>query len=696
MIKKIFICTYAIFNLQAASLYVANYSGEISVINTNNNTIIATVTSGFNPGAIPAGSVVSPDGKTTYIMDSQNGCIYAIQTSSNTVVATITVGSTPSGMAIAPNGIYAYVANYYGGSGTGSISVINTNTNTVVSTINAGLWVHPRGIAVTKNSNYAYVTNAGGSGNNGNVGILNATSALSTISTIQAASSIVMGPNGYYAYVGNTNATGGSNYSPLSIVDLSNNTVVSTIAMPSNGNQVAVAITPNNQYLYVASTQPSSSIYCAQLSGTGNTGSIIATINAGSGPSSIAISSNGKYAYVTNRASGSISVINTTTNSVISTITVGSFPNNGSSNLGIATAWAYLLDNQGNNLYLLDTTDFNSIVTLSLGAGLSPTAISIANRSLGAYITGNQSNVIAYANVDSENLYPSSVGSSITLGLNPEAMVLSPNKSYLYVADSADQSIYRIQTSTNTATQIATLTSAPGNLGIDPSGNYLVITMPSTSQVAMISSPDGSSTPTTNYVTVGSNPNAVAFDTIALGNAYVTCSTSGNNLYQIALSTRTTNSLSLTGINPGAISSLTIGSSPYLLIGMSGSRLVNLVNPSTFTITSSPATSYPATQLIVNPQSPSIVYLVEPCANQVEVLDFTSSFTPSPGSSVSTGNHPIGGGCNAQGTQLFILNYGANSVSAYTITGGTTLTSSSGSPISGLGNPQGISLGPVN
>src|ERR1700741_1853056 len=56
------------------------------------------------------------------------------------------------------------------------------------------------------------------------------------------------------------------------------------------------------------------------------TDTVISTIPVGSGPYGVAISPDGSTVYVTNAVGNSVSVINTTSNIVIATIAVGSTP----------------------------------------------------------------------------------------------------------------------------------------------------------------------------------------------------------------------------------------------------------------------------------------------------------------------------------------------------------------------------------
>jgi YVTN family beta-propeller protein len=69
--------------------------------------------------------------------------VSVIQTSDNTVVATVAVGDFPQGAAVTPDGAFAYVTNYF----SDNVSVIQTSDNTVVATVAVGFG--PFGVAVT-------------------------------------------------------------------------------------------------------------------------------------------------------------------------------------------------------------------------------------------------------------------------------------------------------------------------------------------------------------------------------------------------------------------------------------------------------------------------------------------------------------------------------------------------------------------
>jgi YVTN family beta-propeller protein len=115
--------------------YAPNFlGGNVSVIDTANNTVVATVTVGGGP----AGVAVTPDGKNAYVANSFSSNVSVIDTS-NTVVATVGVGLTLLWVALTPDGKHAYVTNGF----SDTVSVIETTGNTVVATVGVGtnpLW----------------------------------------------------------------------------------------------------------------------------------------------------------------------------------------------------------------------------------------------------------------------------------------------------------------------------------------------------------------------------------------------------------------------------------------------------------------------------------------------------------------------------------------------------------------------------
>ena len=78
-----------------------------------------------------------------YVTNSCGNSVSVIDTDTNTIVATIPVGINPLGVTITPDGTRVYVTNQ----GSNTVSVIDAATNTVIATI-------PVGVPVPKNKDH--------------------------------------------------------------------------------------------------------------------------------------------------------------------------------------------------------------------------------------------------------------------------------------------------------------------------------------------------------------------------------------------------------------------------------------------------------------------------------------------------------------------------------------------------------------
>lgn len=271
-------------------VYVSNSNGTtMSIIDIETNTVIGTI-GGFDG---PSGMAITPDGKTGYVnnygatpgVGSGNGTIVnVVNLTTNTITGAITVDQAPAGLAISPDGAYVYVINYVDGNPfTGTINIIETSTNTVVGRIRG--FFGPFGIAITPNGNYAYVTNFGSNNFSPTSG--------------GVAPNVVSGTT-------------------VSKVNLKTNTIEATFRL---GNQPSgVAISPDGRFVYVTNYntfyQGPNFTNLTPGKGTLNIISVCTDqisrqeLTMGASPANIAISPDGKRAYVTNYSSNNVKVIN--------------------------------------------------------------------------------------------------------------------------------------------------------------------------------------------------------------------------------------------------------------------------------------------------------------------------------------------------------------------------------------------------
>ncbi|MGY5129361.1 IPT/TIG domain-containing protein, partial [Streptomyces nigrescens] len=129
-------------------VYVANASSDnVTVIDSATDTVLAALPASTSPSAV----AVAANGKV-YIANSGSNDITVIDSATNAVVATLPAGTTPSAVAVAPNG-RVYVAN----NGSNNVTVIDSATDTVLATLAAGSG--PEAVAVAPDGK-VYVPNS--------------------------------------------------------------------------------------------------------------------------------------------------------------------------------------------------------------------------------------------------------------------------------------------------------------------------------------------------------------------------------------------------------------------------------------------------------------------------------------------------------------------------------------------------------
>ena len=297
--------TAAVFPVMASRYAYIPRSGanQVSVLDTQTNTFGANIA----VGAAPWGVAVHPAGTRVYVPASGSNTVAVINTATNTVIANVTVGNNPFHAAVSPDGTEVYVPNY----SSGTVSVINTATNTVSATISG--MSNPNAVAYSPSGRFVYVTSYG----SGALYVINtATRTFTTVAGMSTQSEgIAVHPSGRYVY------TVSNNSNVAAILDTTTNTIATTANI---GNaQWGVAVHPNGRYFYV--TRGGDELRVFRTSDNVQ----VALVDVGTGtrsPTGISLSPSGNFAYVSNRGTASVTVVNTVTNAVATTIATTSAP----------------------------------------------------------------------------------------------------------------------------------------------------------------------------------------------------------------------------------------------------------------------------------------------------------------------------------------------------------------------------------
>ncbi len=307
-------------------------------------------------------------------------------------------------------------------------------------------------------------------------------------------------PPGTYAYVPNLHS------SYISVIATSNNSVVATIPISALGSSDTAA-TPNGAYLYATSASEGI-VSVINIS----TGTVAAIINSGVNPVAVAVTQDGRYAYVTNfgditpvnPSNSTISVIDTSDNKLVATVSAQMpWPNNP------------LIS--GGELYFVRGETANQIAVLNISTNKIVATFStyqtVGAQSLAATSDGKYLYVLSDGSISIINTSSHLLAEKIPWSFNadPKYISIAPNGAYLCVADfgNANVSIVNLSTSTVVANiSVGTpLQEFPSSCAITPDSRYIYASV-DPSEVDVISAQSKS---LVSRITVGTAPRIISF-----------------------------------------------------------------------------------------------------------------------------------------------------------------------------------------
>jgi len=313
---------------------VSRTSGTVTPVDTATDTAGPAIRVGAQPSAI----AITPDGRTAYVVNTndqaglKDGTVTPITTATDEPGKPVKVGIEPDAIAITPNGQTAYVANQL----SGTVTPITIATNAPGKPIKVGYT--PDAIAITPDGQTAFVANEG-IGQGGTVTpIATATDQPGKpIGVGVDPTGIAVTPNGQTAYVlsrgGTTISSGGGSVSQAGTVTPINTATGRSgkpITVSGGPTLIAIAISPNGQTAYVLADPPAKgSLPVPQGDGlvvpiataTDDPGT---PIRVGALPSGLAITPDGKTLYVPDSNSNAVTPIDTATGAAGHPISTGS------------------------------------------------------------------------------------------------------------------------------------------------------------------------------------------------------------------------------------------------------------------------------------------------------------------------------------------------------------------------------------
>ncbi|WP_158990276.1 gliding motility-associated C-terminal domain-containing protein [Mucilaginibacter sp. L196] len=313
----------------------------------------------------------------------------------------------------------------------GSFTAVNNGNTPITATITA----------TPVSEGFAYIANSG----DGTISVINvATNTIvSTIMPPHDPFCVCISPDGSKAYIGCSDGS-----STVTIINTTTNAIISTIPVSSSGESTGIVVSPDGTTLYVAN-YVTGTVSVVNIA----TSTVVAVIQVGSNPYGIAISPDGSKVYVAFTYTSNISVIDTKTNNISANLILGSVPDIAVSPNGNI----YVPISNLNNVSVLNPITNSVIAVIPVSA--SPGVIALSPDGTRAYVATGQSNVSVI------NTSTNTVLSLISVGSNPEAICVSPDGYFVYVTNATSNNVSVINTSTNVVIATVKVGTSPISLG---------------------------------------------------------------------------------------------------------------------------------------------------------------------------------------------------------------------------------------
>jgi len=225
-------------------------------------------------------------------------------------------------------------------------------------------------------------------------------------------------------------------------------------------------------------------------------------IESGEGPASVAITPDGKYAYVTDVFGKSVTVIETGLRRKVTTIEeIGSQP------FGIAITpdgkYVYVTDSGSDEVAVISTATKKLVKAIPVGA--KPTGVAIAPSGKFAYVTNSVDDDVEAINTETMTV----TGLPIEVGDEPMGIEFTPGGT-AYVVDRLGKEVSAINTATRKVTPIplGAKSEKPRGITISPDGTKAFVVDPEAKLVSVISTVTNK---VTGEVEVEGKPQEVAF-----------------------------------------------------------------------------------------------------------------------------------------------------------------------------------------
>jgi YVTN family beta-propeller protein len=313
------------------------------------------------------------------------------------------------------------------------------------------------------------------------------------------------------------------------------------------------------------------------------TNTVSATIPIGANAAGVAVTPDGSRVYVTNQLAGAVSVINTASNTVIANIPVGTNP------IGVAvtpdSSKVYVANAGANAVSVIDTA--SNIVIATVPVSISPAGLAVTPDGKKVYVTSYQATFMVSVIDTAINTVTATI--SVACGFcYALGVAITPDGSTVYIGNNGINTVSVISTVTNMVVANVVVGTSPVGLAITPDGSKVYVGNAFSSDVVVIAT--ANNTVTAAIPVGGSEGVSVTPDG---SKVYVAIPSGGVSVIDTATNTVSGSPITV-GANPEAFGAF-IGPRPcvtqsgagrtYALVG-GGTQTVNGdINGQTITVT---------------------------------------------------------------------------------------------------------------
>jgi VCBS repeat-containing protein/YVTN family beta-propeller protein len=234
------------------------------------------------------------------------------------------------------------------------------------------------------------------------------------------------------------------------------------------------------------------------------TNSPIATVSVGQGPSVVVVSQDQHFAYVANTDDDSVTVLNASTNEVVTTF-------NGVGDRPVALA----LNSNGTVLYVANAGD-SAVVPVDTATGAVGDPIQLDGEPTGMVITADDKFVITANANDTLTIIDLATGTTTPIIVDPIGLDVSDDGRFIYAANPDEGALTIIDRGPSGGFVNVPVGVGPYGVVATPSGDRIYVTLTDEDRVAVIDTTNDNSV---TYVSVGDQPRGI--DIAPDGKVYV-------------------------------------------------------------------------------------------------------------------------------------------------------------------------------